>query len=1673
MSEYAVNKQTGEVLKRDQSGLWQKVKSAKNASGEILINEGSGWGAVPSAAAQPAPFASPFLQRGMGMVQGAMATPEPRPVSRMEAASLGAQRGGSFATADEAEGVRNALNMIPQAPGPIGSLTNFAMGLGGMAMEALPGQPPQSYTQGRDALRAKEEAARAQHPVTFGGSEIAASVLVPVGGTARAATKTGQVIKGTAAGAGSGAVYGFAAEDGSLEERAKAGATGGVVGGAFGGLLSTVIPRDIPLSDVLNTELFGTKVSRPVLKTIERMLVDAGVPANRVEAGVVNIRQRLQSGQVGAGLPTRFKDELVKEFGDSARGVSEAIETQIRGGAARSGSASDAAVRRAVSEDNAAARELFSRSVDQFAGSTSRPELRGQAIGQLEEIVESRYKPILAAGIADPAKQQTLVGVLAQPRMQSLASELAEDAEREGIDLAALIARNPAEAAHWMQSKARQLADDKGKVSITGRVIPDRTMSNRRQDILNALEDAVPGYRETRKEYGDKFGVMQAMNFAKGFLTRAKDDVAVADMAEEFADMSEAQKQMALASLRSVVTGSAENVRYVDPELATGALRTAEIGKEPVLKALSEVFGEQGTKLADDIKAIVSRTDANRRINPQATGSDTVPKAQAIKKAIENTRGPVQRFVGSVFGGMPLDVGASMVAGVPAPLASARAGIQGAGKMADNRAMSTVDKVTELLLSQPQAGRTRNALASPGTPPTGGGQIIDQLSQVPPGSAPAPRTVGVAPASPAMPTPAPVPPSQPPAMAAPVMPPPAPTPSPAPAPARSGPPPFPPPLEAMEWTGPIPREPGGLLAFIRKLGGIREEFGRFQEQGYMRGSVAQVLGDVRSRPGLLNNKSGQTIDELARSARDAGFDIGDDEDFMRQLADELQGRGKSYRIGEAEEWNAYQEFLRNKTRAENSERVYDEIPFGFGGTDATNALAGGTLGGIAPAESSEERLRNMAIGAGIGGFARRGSQMLDDATRTVGQPRATSGRTVGQGGYFGRQSMRPPGSGPSPREIETQQQWATATPIVTQARTTAQSAQQAADAALQSKAPADIARAKDAKKTLVGQLQEAQASRAGMDTPEDARLAETLASLSENTSDPVLLSTQISAAKTSLDRLLTDIGSPVEGNLIPVKTNILTRTQAPRSAAEGPQDRASVTRYAEGEAPPVKGMGFGVSPETKTPAPPFYSALERAVTGTKMARAPSEQWKATLKNMPGVKEEEIEFTGLNEWLDLQTGPVSRDDVANYVRQNGVQVEEVVRGEGVTNARRDQIQRETLPLIERRQALDEALNNQPRYEGWSTVSTIADQMGLDMSDPRVDEAFSAQPAYIEYKRFREETQREVEALTAQISTLQREYTGLIGVNAETDAKWSSYTLPGGENYREMLLTLPMSEGSVPPGYRLFERDGRWVLRYPDEMDVDFATRNEAIASLGKAESYRSSHWSDPNVLAHTRFKDRQGPQGQRVLALEEIQSDWHQAGRERGYKLSAKEKAALEKKQIAIEQEVVAQGHDATLGQSSRWNIIENQLNPERNRAVPNAPLKQTSSWTSLVLNRMIRKASDEGYDGIAWIPGDIQNGARVAAGDNRSDFYDKIVVNAANKIGKKYGARVEKMPGLAVDKDGKPVDFYYLSLTPDMKAKAQQEGFPLFAAAPFAAVGGAGLTSERELGSKMKRDKKD
>ena len=77
----------------------------------------------------------------------------------------------------------------------------------------------------------------------------------------------------------------------------------------------------------------------------------------------------------------------------------------------------------------------------------------------------------------------------------------------------------------------------------------------------------------------------------------------------------------------------------------------------------------------------------------------------------------------------------------------------------------------------------------------------------------------------------------------------------------------------------------------------------------------------------------------------------------------------------------------------------------------------------------------------------------------------------------------------------------------------------------------------------------------------------------------------------------------------------------------------------------------------------MYSELENKIAAAS-PQAPVETWKGFIKSLPtkGVKPEEIEWSGVNDWLDLQKGKVTRQEVLDYLKQGGVKVEETVLGE---------------------------------------------------------------------------------------------------------------------------------------------------------------------------------------------------------------------------------------------------------------------------------------------------------------------------------------------------------------------------------------------------------------------------
>jgi hypothetical protein len=78
---------------------------------------------------------------------------------------------------------------------------------------------------------------------------------------------------------------------------------------------------------------------------------------------------------------------------------------------------------------------------------------------------------------------------------------------------------------------------------------------------------------------------------------------------------------------------------------------------------------------------------------------------------------------------------------------------------------------------------------------------------------------------------------------------------------------------------------------------------------------------------------------------------------------------------------------------------------------------------------------------------------------------------------------------------------------------------------------------------------------------------------------------------------------------------------------------------------------------------PFYSELLKRVQETPTKVAPPSGWKSFLNSLVNkglAKKDEIEWSGINEWLDMQGPKVTKDEVIGYLENNGVKVGEVFR-----------------------------------------------------------------------------------------------------------------------------------------------------------------------------------------------------------------------------------------------------------------------------------------------------------------------------------------------------------------------------------------------------------------------------
>lgn len=359
----------------------------------------------------------------------------------------------------------------------------------------------------------------------------------------------------------------------------------------------------------------------------------------------------------------------------------------------------------------------------------------------------------------------------------------------------------------------------------------------------------------------------------------------------------------------------------------------------------------------------------------------------------------------------------------------------------------------------------------------------------------------------------------------------------------------------------------------------------------------------------------------------------------------------------------------------------------------------------------------------------------------------------------------------------------------------------------------------------------------------------------------------------------------------------------------------------------------------------FYSAAEQAALNLQRNKGSGQAFLNDLLKAENVKKDELQWMGVDDFLKEKPN-VTKQEVQDFITNNRVDVQEVRLGEmpfedprGIAKRKEifDKFEPEILRLYDE---LDNVSYNDPTKTRDLTYQIREIQ---DLRNSQADAVYTMQEA--------------------------------------KPARYDQYQLPGGENYREILLTLPQKPQPLPEGFNVDAYSVNGVTKYgvydaSGQRYGSGATKDEALqkfSEMHQDKPYKSSHFDEPNILAHIRVNDRVDADGKKMLLIEEIQSDWHQAGREKGYqnkdgKYGEKVSPEEYKRGVDLQNQQRNQAEPLTQSEQAELDdIMGRHMASIPGARVPDAPFKDT--WYQLALKRVLKHAADNGYERVGLTTG--------------------------------------------------------------------------------------------------------
>lgn len=429
----------------------------------------------------------------------------------------------------------------------------------------------------------------------------------------------------------------------------------------------------------------------------------------------------------------------------------------------------------------------------------------------------------------------------------------------------------------------------------------------------------------------------------------------------------------------------------------------------------------------------------------------------------------------------------------------------------------------------------------------------------------------------------------------------------------------------------------------------------------------------------------------------------------------------------------------------------------------------------------------------------------------------------------------------------------------------------------------------------------------------------------------------------------------------------------------------------------------------------LYSKAAQIIRSLPQERGTAEQMIAAAKKM-GVKDAELAHA------NPPTGKISREELAQHFEQNLPKLRIDQYGENPNYLSRDENQRRI--ALQNRMNRGEEVTPEERAEAdrlQRRLSALPNTLSREDEDTGAEEPLDTE--YSDYtlkggKNYRER---------------------LLKLDRQKDPR---------QPYEDALRKAEVMASSWPEGHPSRQRY--------DDQAAEMRQKLATMPERKQPPQYQSSHWSGhPNVLAHIRLSDREVPpkredveavlqkmakandlnswkylasgsaeqgvkQGlitpeeaasvatamgwtsspyygrkgmsKRLLHVEELQSDWAQEGRDKGFNDGSAMRAYkdhVEDMRGRMRQSLLDQGMPENVARplyenAEPWHLAkfhgeEDKLNALRDATidqqgkVPTGPyVGNTQHWTDLALKNVLREAALGNYDGIVFTPGQAQ-----------------------------------------------------------------------------------------------------